>query len=466
MKQIIQNYKTGEIKLEEVPVPLCKAGGVLVKTVNSVISLGTERMIIDFARKNLIGKARERPDLFRQFVDSVKRQGFITTFKEAMNRLETSVPLGSSCSGIVLEVGEGVDDFQVGDRVACAGSGFANHAEVNFVPKNLCVHIPKRQLQVDKEEKRIIKDYVSFEEAAFVNLGAIALHGVRNANLTFGEKVGVIGLGLLGQIMVQILKGYGCEVIGIDIDKGKVALALKLGADVGAVSGKEDVSYVVHSFSKGYGLDAVIIAASSSSAEPIQLAAKISRERGRIVMVGVTKMEIERKIFYEKELDFKVSRSGGPGKYDPIYEERGIDYPIGYTRWTLRRNMEEFLNLIAKGKIKLEKIITHRVGTEEVVETYRNILGGHKRFIGIVISYPDTFRLDKKVYLKKNKAIPLSKEKIGVGVIGAGLFGRSILLPALKNISLISLKAIASATGTSAKTLGDKFGFEYATSNY
>lgn len=457
MKQLVQNYRTGKLELQEVPVPMCKPGGVLVRNMNSVVSVGTERSVIEFARKGLIGKAKRRPDLLKQAMDKAKKEGLIKTFKEAMSRLDVPTALGYSSSGRVIEVASGVDEFAVGDRVACAGAGYASHAEVIFVPKNLCVKIPES---------------VGFEEAAFVMLGSVAVHGVRTASLTFGEEVAVIGLGLLGLLTVQILKAAGCRVLGADIDSEKVKLAKELGADNSVISNQ--LSVIGNQFSKGQGMDAVIITAATRTNKPIELAAEISRFRGRVVMVGVSRIDIPRQAFWEKELDFRVSKAGGPGILDPLYELKGIDYPVGYVRWTQRRNMEEFLDLVAQGKVKLDKIITHKFRIEEAVKAYDMIVKNTEPFIGVLLEYPRDGTKEEKEERRGAKVIleqpkPSSHKpltEINVGLIGAGLHAKTALLPALKKILLVNLRGVATATGVSGRHITDKFGFEYCTSNY
>lgn len=454
MKQIIQSYKTGEIKLEEVPVPLCKPGGVLVKNVYSLISVGTEKLMADFARKNILQKAIARPDLVRQVINKVKSDGLIETYKQAMGRLNAPVPLGYSCAGKVIEVGRGVYEFKIGERVACFGSGFASHAEYVFIPKNLCVKIPKN---------------VNYEEAAFVGLGGIALHAVRIAKVSLGDNVVVIGLGLLGLLAVQILKACGCNVLGIDINPEKIRLALELGADRALISNQLSVVSIINEFGNGHGADAIIIFASTKSKEPIELAAEIAREKARIVVPGMIKLDLPRKAFYEKELELVISRGPGPGIYDLNYQLKGIDYPISYVRWTEKRNMGEFLNLISKNKIKIKSLITHRFPISDAEKVYKLILEGKGNFIGVLLQYPkEEIKTERKVILKTSSINKIDKplNKINVGLIGAGLFAKGTLLPAIKGIKNINLRGIAATTGATAHYGGKKFGFEYCTSDY
>ena len=456
MKQIIQNYKTGKLQLVEVPIPIVKSGGVLVRNINSLVSVGTEKLMIDLAKKGLLGKAKARPDLVKQVINKVKTDGLMEAYKASMSRLDNPVPLGYSCAGKVMEVGNEVDNFRVGDRVACFGSGYASHSEVVFIPKNLCVKIPEN---------------VDYESAAFVGLGGIALHSVRMAKVVLGDNIVIIGLGLLGLIAVQLVKAAGGNVLGVDIDEEKVSLALKLGSDEGAVLGKENVMSKIENFSKGYGADAVIILASTDSNQPIELAAEIARERAKIVVPGMVKLDLPRKIFYEKELQFVVSRSTGPGIYDSIYEEKGVDYPISYVRWTEKRNMQEFLELIGKGKVRLNDLITHHFNIEEAEKAYQMIIGKSlEKYIGVLLSYNEGKSLSEKVNLKKDISVETDevaeKSKINVGMIGAGLFAKTTLLPLFKKYPFINLCGIATASGSSSRHAGEKYGFDYCTSKY
>src|SRR6476619_2332024 len=318
MKQVLQNRKTGRPFVGEVPVPALQRGRVLVRTVASLISAGTERAAVELVSKGLVQEARQRPDLVKAVVTKVKNEGLLNTFASVRDKMAASQALGYSASGIVAAVGEDVSEFQVGDRVACAGVGFASHAEVLSVPKNLCVHLP---------------DGVSFESGAYGTLGAIALQGVRLAEPTLGESIVVIGLGLVGQLTVQLLKANGCRVFGLDLDQSRVSLALELGADKAIVS-NEEAAKEIETWTRGYGADAVLITAATDSNQPIELAARISRLKGRVVIVGMTGLDIPRQPFYMRELSLTVSMSYGPGRYDPDYEERGNDYPFGYVRWT------------------------------------------------------------------------------------------------------------------------------------
>ena len=377
MKQIIQSYKNGKISLAEVPAPGVKADGVLVRTVASLISPGTEKLMIEMGQKSLLGKARARPDLVRQAWAKAQKEGFVSVFKEAMNRLDEPMPLGYSAAGVVLEVGAGVQGFKPGDRVAAAGAGFASHAEMIWVPENLCVPIPEG---------------VDFEAAAFVMLGGIALHGVREAGLTLGETAVVIGLGLLGLLSVQLLAAQGCRVIGVDLDRQKCELARELGADLALIPGQDEVEEAVANSTDGRGADAVLITAASSDPRPVRLAEAVARERARLVLVGVAELSLTRKAFWEKELTFTVSKAAGPGSLQPLYEAKGFDYPLSLVRWTERRNLAAFLDLVARGRVQVEKLITHRFPIDQALEAYDLILKNREPYIGVLLNYPQPDR--------------------------------------------------------------------------
>lgn len=450
MKQVIQSYKTGEIALSDVPVPACKSGGLLVKNINSLISIGTEKMMIDIAKKNIMGKALARPDLVKRLIDKAKKEGILNVLQEARNRLDEPVALGYSSSGIVLEVGTGVSEFKIGDRVACVGAGFASHAEVVWVPENLCIKLPEN---------------VSHEEAAFVMLGGIAMEGIRLADLTFGENVTVIGLGLLGLITVQILNAYGCEVIGVDIDESKIAMAKNFGLRLGLVSGQEDITAAIENQTKGFGTDAVIITAASNDNSTIDLAEKIARKKGKIVLVGVTEINLSRKAFWEKELSFTVSKAAGPGSIESLYEQLGYDYPIQYVRWTEKRNLEQFISLLANKRISTASLITHKFTIDKALKAYEMILGGQERCIGALLEYDHTAeRLAAKIKTGTETKSVISGKKISV--IGGGMFTRNILLPALKKVAGIDLVGVATTTGISSHHLAKKYKFKYCTSDY
>src|SRR5262245_21089887 len=372
MKQVLQNRKTGRPFVGEVPVPALQRGRVLVRTVASLISAGTERMAVEMVSKGLVNEARQRPDLVKAVVSKVKSDGLLNTFAAVRDKMVASTTLGYSAAGIVTAVGEDVAEFEIGDRVACAGVGFASHAEVLSVPRNLCAHLPHN---------------VNFDEGAFGTLGAIALQGVRLALPTLGESIVVIGLGLVGQLTVQLLRANGCRVFGLDLEQQRVELALELGAEAAAVS-NNDAATTIDAWTRGCGADAVIITAATDSNQPVELAAKISRIKGRVVVVGMTGLDIPRQPFYMRELSLTISMSYGPGRYDPDYEERGIDYPLGYVRWTEKRNIEAFLELIRSGNVRLDKLISHRFPIDQAERAYQLISGDvSEPYLGVILTY-------------------------------------------------------------------------------
>ncbi|HDZ01951.1 MAG TPA: oxidoreductase [Nitrospirae bacterium] len=457
MKIIAQNYSNGNLEMLEIPM-ITSRSGLLVETTASLVSVGTEKAMIDVAKKSLIGKALARPDWVRQVIDKVKTEGLMEAWRQSKARLDMPVPLGYSCAGIVREVNNTEDDFRVGDSVACSGSGYASHAEWNVVPPNLCVKIP---------------DNVSFEDASYVALGGIAMEAVRLAEPEFGHKIGVIGLGLLGQLAVQILRTAGCHVVGIDISAQKCELALKHGAEAVAVTGKDDPVAIANDFSGHAGLDAVIILASVDSDEPLIQAAGMCRERGKIIAGGLIGLNIPRQAFFEKELYFAVSKAWGPGMFDPDYEERGFKYPIAYARWTAQRNMDEFLRMLSLGRISLSDITTHRFSFEKALDAYRLILSGKEPAIGVVLHYPEHDNRPEVADERMTRILQTGPVKqqakisgVSAGLIGAGLFARGTLLPALKKVSGITLTGVASSRGLSGKNLADSYKFRYATTDY
>ena len=445
MKQVLLDLQSGSIRVEDVPVPTITRG-VVVENACSLISAGTESALINLAGQSLAGKARSRPDDMKKVLQKIGTDGPLSAYQQAMSRLAKPEPLGYSCAGTVVRTG--TDDFEVGDRVACAGAGYAVHAEYVAVPKNLCVRIP---------------DGVSFREAAFTTVGSIAMHGVRNAEVTVGENVAVIGLGLIGLLVVQILKAAGCRVIGVDIDPEKLALAAQLGAD--AVANYDGLAEKMKAFS-AFGADAVIIAAATSSSAPVEAAGRLVRDKGRVVVVGNVGMNVPRDIFYEKEAEVVVSRSYGPGRYDRNYEERGVDYPI-YVRWTERRNMEAFLELVRQKRIDLDRLITHTFPLDSAPEAYDLISAGRERYIGILLQYSPNgagasgtvTRLSGPVARK----VPAGARTIGC--IGAGVHAQSALYPNLPGLP-VNLAGVATATGLSAQSVAKKYGFAYCTTDY
>jgi predicted dehydrogenase/threonine dehydrogenase-like Zn-dependent dehydrogenase len=457
LKQVIQSYRDGKIHLHEVPVPACKAGGVLVRNVASLISVGTEKLMIEMGQKSLLGKARARPDLVRQAWAKAKKEGFFSVYKEAMSRLDEPIPLGYSAAGLVQEGGAGVSAYKPGDRVAVAGAGYASHAEMVWVPENLCVPLPEG---------------VAFEAGAFVMLGGIALHGVREAALTLGEKAVVLGLGLLGLLSVQFLKAQGCRVVGIDLDRRKCELARGLGADMALVPGEDEIEEAVANFTQGYGADAVIITAASQGNQPILLAEAVARERARLVLVGVAELSLTRDAFWKKELQFSVSKASGPGSLAPLYEAKGFDYPIAYVRWTERRNLEAFIDLIHQGRLRVEGLITHRFPIQDALKAYDLILENREPYIGVILEYPQP-EAEGPVPTPERKtwlATPPPRTEAGspqvAGLIGGGMFTKNILMPALTKTSGVQLRGVATTTGVTARHIANKFGFAYATTDY
>ncbi|MBN1964253.1 MAG: zinc-binding alcohol dehydrogenase, partial [Anaerolineae bacterium] len=359
MKAVLQNYGSGDLSVAEVPVPAAQPQRIVVLNHASLVSAGTEKLMVELAQKSLVGKAVERPDLVRQVIDKVRRDGIGPTWQTVRSRLDTPVPLGYSCAGTVLAVGPGVQGFQPGDRVACAGAGYASHAEAVTVPENLAVPLP---------------DGVGFEAAAFVTLGAIALQGIRLAEPQLGEVVAVIGLGLLGQLTVQMLKAAGCLALGLDPQPARANLAMQLGAEA-AFTEASALEAAVARYTGGHGADAVLITAGTKSNQPIELAGELARAQGHVIVVGAVSIDIPRKPFYEKELIVRISRAYGPGRYDPAYEEQGHDYPFGYVRWTENRNMRAFITLLAQGRVAVTPLVTHHFDIADAERAYELITG-------------------------------------------------------------------------------------------
>jgi predicted dehydrogenase/threonine dehydrogenase-like Zn-dependent dehydrogenase len=451
--------------------------------------------MVELAQKSFLGKARARPDLVRQVIEKVRRDGILSTIETVRSRLDAPIPLGYSSSGTVIEVGASVPNFQVGDRVACAGAGYANHAEIVFIPKHLTVRIP---------------DEVDFESAAFATLGAIALQGLRLAEVQLGETVAVIGLGLVGLLTLQLAKAAGCRVLGMDPNSARTELAGQLGIDAVATNA-DGLRSIVHRLSSNHGADKVIITASTKSNESIILAGEVARDRGIVVAVGAVGLEIPRKTYYEKELTFRVSRSYGPGRYDPDYEEKGQDYPIGYVRWTENRNMEAFVQQLAEGKVNVKPLVTHRFPIDEAPKAYDLITGKVKEdYLGILLTYPESPKLSafsfqpsassiqpsaptlerSALSLERSSILPPGQRPYGagghprsshrargptgpaatlhpirIGLLGAGEFAKGTLLPAMEKVSGIEFAGVCTATGISAQHVARKFGFKYATTD-
>lgn len=442
MKQIIQSFKTGETILEELPAPEVKSGQVLIQTTKSLVSLGTERMLVEFGKSNLISKARQQPDKVKQVLDKIKTEGLMPTLEAVFNKLEQPLPLGYCNVGIVRDVGKGISDFKVGDRVASNGP----HAEWVCVPQNLVAKIP---------------DEVSDQEAAFTVIGSIGLQGIRLCNPTFGETIVVTGLGLIGLLTAQMLRANGCQVIGIDLDEEKCKIAESYGVrTINPRQGGDTVKSVMD-LTNGIGADGVIITASAKGNTIIKEAAQMSRKRGRIILVGVTDLDISRADFYEKELSFQVSCSYGPGRYDDNYEQKGQDYPLPFVRWTEKRNFQAILNSIASKQIEVESLITEEVPLEEYLKVYGDI--GNSKAIASLLDYPqETQAPNRVIKIEGNKSYPAVKAVLGV--IGAGNFTKMTMLPALKGAE-VNLKSIASSGGLSGTSLAQKFGFQESTTS-
>jgi predicted dehydrogenase/threonine dehydrogenase-like Zn-dependent dehydrogenase len=465
MKQVLQQVSGGDIEVVDVPAPKLLPGCVLVRTAASLVSVGTERASSEFARKNLLQKAKMRPDLVREVWNKVRRDGLLSTVAAVRSRMDQPSAPGYSSAGTVVAVGEGITDIRPGDRVACAGAGHAIHAEFASIPRLLLARIPP-QTEGTKE--------VSFDQAAATTVGAVALHGVRTADVRLGDIVGVIGLGLLGQLTVQILKAAGCRVIGMDIARARVDLALRLGADA-ATESSSAFHDACTQLSSGRGLDAVLITAQTASSDPVNLAAEVARDRAVIVAVGTVGMELERRTFYEKELDFRVSRSYGPGRYDTAYEQKGVDYPIGYVRWTETRNMEAFLQLLADGKVNVDALITHRFPIAEAESAYDLITGkSPQSFLGVLITYPELADEAERITAERvtTKLVPnivgtstTPAESVSIGLLGAGSFAIGTLLPAISRLGGVTLVGVCAANGSHSQHAAKKFGFRYSSAD-
>ncbi len=442
MKQIIQDLKSGGTILEEVPVPQVRTGHILIRTHRSLVSLGTERMLVNFGKASYINKARQQPEKVKQVLQKVKSDGLKPTVEAVMRKLDDPLPLGYCNAGEVIAVGKGVSEFKVGDRVISNG----HHAEVVCVPKNLAAKIP---------------DGVSYEEASFTVIGAIALQGVRLINPTFGETIVVTGLGLIGLIAAQLLMANGCEVIGLDFDPEKVALAKSWGVNAIAVSDATNPAKLVEDLTNGTGADGVLITASTKSDEVISQAAQMSRKRGRIVLVGVIGLNIQRSDFFAKELSFQVSCSYGPGRYDEEYETKGNDYPMPYVRWTEKRNFEAVLNAISKGRLHIKNLISEEIELEDYGKIYNDI--GQAKGIAYVLKYPATAKLEQTTVAITGKQFEGKKGVLGV--IGAGNFTKAMILPTLKKLNA-NIKYIASGRGLSGTTTAKKYGIANSTTDY
>lgn len=460
MKQLLQSYKTGELWLAEVPAPQCGPGGVVIRTRFSVISAGTEKMLMELARKSLLAKARARPDLVKRVVAKARAEGVRPALRKALAKLDEPVCLGYSAAGDVVEAGAEAGGFRPGDRVAVAGGGYATHAEFNFVPRNLCVRIPEG---------------VSHADAAFATLGAVAVQGVRQAAPMLGEQVVVIGLGLLGLLTVQVLKANGCAVLGIDPDPHRADLAKRLGADAAATS---DIERASEAFTSGRGADAVIIAAATPSNDPIENAARVSRPKGRVVAVGLVGLNVPRDPFFRKELDLRLSMSYGPGRYDPAYEEGGVDYPLPYVRFTEQRNMESFLYLVEQGKVTPQALVTQVVSFENALDAYAALnkadagtddQEADAKPLGVLLEYSadalPVRSLSTEKTRNRRRTAKARSRPVSVGFVGAGAFARNVLLPEVRRRGDVRLAGVCTATGRSAQQAAERFGFALATTD-
>lgn len=442
MRQIFANK--GKIIVEEVPEPICRDNGILVANSYSLISSGTETASLKRGSENLITLALKNPELRKMGMNMIKSQGLSRTLELAKTKLSKPNPLGYSSAGIVIAVGKNVREFSIGDRVACGGVGYATHSEYVYVPKNLAVKIPAN---------------VSFEEASFATVGSIALHGIRRSGVVLGDNVAVIGLGLIGLLTAQMLNAAGCNVIGIDIDEKKVEIARKF--NIGKAVIVKNALKEVYRLTDDVGADVVIITAAAKTNDPLELALSLCRKRGKVVVVGDVRMEIPREPFYKKELELLISTSYGPGRYDPLYEEKGFDYPISYVRWTENRNMKAFLEMIAKKQINVKHLVSKVFKIEYAEKAYRELL--NKNSIGILFEYKEKGEHVKKIIInpisRKNKAL-------NVALIGTGLFASSYHLPNLDKIEDYNIRAIVTATPFESKKVAERYDAKYSTTDY
>ncbi|MEU1818345.1 bi-domain-containing oxidoreductase [Streptomyces roseifaciens] len=461
MKQVVQNYKSGELAVLDVPVPGCKPGGVLVRTAYSLISTGTELMKVSEAGMSMLGKARSRPDQVAKVMQSVATNGVPATYRKVMGKLDSYTPLGYSLCGVVEQVGTGIDDVKTGDLVACAGNEHALHAELNWVPKNLYARVP---------------DGLAPRHAAFGTVGSIAMQGVRRGEPQLGDVALVIGLGLIGQLVMQLLAASGVRVVGADPDPVRCELAERLGAAACGDPSSAAVEAAVAELTGGHGADQVYLAAGGGSNQPVELAARLARDRGRVVDIGKCRLDLPWNAYYEKELDVRFSRSYGPGRYDPEYELDGRDYPIGYVRWTERRNLACFLDLVARGRVDVEPLVSHVADFDDAVETYRRLKDGELKAVAVLFRYPDhvgegegeapavavpAVRRDGRA---SAPARPV-RTPVRLAFVGAGNYATSMLLPHLAQRDGVALSTVVTTTALSAANAKRKFGFAEATTD-
>ena len=447
MKQLVQNYKTGELFLADIPIPILSGSGAVVRNYFSLISAGTERTKIETGQKSLLAKAKSRPDLVKKVFDAVKTEGLTNTVKNVFKKLEEFSPLGYSSCGEVIEISNDIKDIKIGDIVACGGAGYANHAEYVYIPKNLLVKVPEN---------------VDMKYASFTTVGAIAMQGVRLANCQFGSKVMVIGLGLIGQLTVQLLNASGIEVFGADIEDKKINKGFENGLKFGCNINSSDLEEKVFSFTNGNLLDAVIITASTLSNQPIEMAGKLCKEKGKVVVVGAVKMDIPREDYYRKEIEIVISRSYGPGRYDRVYEEEGVDYPLSYVRWTENRNMQSFLSLIANKKIDLKNLISKTYDFYSEYEiAYKDILGEASiNNYGLIFKYNVEKPLENRKEDIKISEKKVDNKKVIASFIGSGNYAQKFLIPLFAGNSKVRLKSISSSTGLTAANVAKRYKFE------
>ncbi|MEV5758156.1 bi-domain-containing oxidoreductase [Streptomyces tendae] len=463
MKQVVQNYKSGELALLDVPVPGCKPGGVLVRTAYSLISTGTELMKVSEAGMSMLGKARSRPDQVAKVVQSVATNGVPATYRKVMGKLDSYTPLGYSLCGVVEQVGDGIDDVKAGDLVACAGNEHALHAELNWVPKNLYTPVP---------------DSLAPRHAAFGTVGSIALQGVRQGESRLGEVALVVGLGLIGQLVAQLLTASGVRVVGADPDPARCELAERLGAAACGDPASPAVESAVAELTNGHGVDQVYLAAGGGSNQPVELAARLCRDRGRVVDIGKCRLDLPWNAYYEKELDVRFSRSYGPGRYDPEYEIEGRDYPIGYVRWTERRNLACFLDLAARGRVDVEPLITRTADFDDAVETYQRLKDGELKAVAVLFRYPEQAAEDGPSTDAPVVSVPVvpggarpsapvraARTPVRLAFVGAGNYATSMLLPHLARRDGVELSTVVTTTALSAANAQRKFGFREATTD-
>ncbi|MEW2512495.1 bi-domain-containing oxidoreductase [Streptomyces sp. NPDC046870] len=459
MKQVVQNYKSGELAVLDVPVPGCKPGGVLVRSAYSLISTGTELMKVSEAGMSMLGKARSRPDQVAKVMQSVATNGVPATYRKVMGKLDSYTPLGYSLCGVVEQVGAGIDDVKAGDLVACAGNEHALHAELNWVPKNLYVPVP---------------DGLAPRHAAFGTVGSIALQGVRQGEPRLGEVALVIGLGLIGQLVVQLLTASGVRVVGVDPDPVRCELAGRLGAAACGDPASAAVETAVAELTGGLGVDQVYLAAGGGSNQPVELAARLSRDRGRVVDIGKCRLDLPWNAYYEKELDVRFSRSYGPGRYDPEYELEGRDYPIGYVRWTERRNLACFLDLLARGSVDVEPLVSHVAEFDDAVETYRRLKDGELKAVAVLFRYPRQEGTTGEAAAPavavpaanvRPRAVRAANASVRLAFVGAGNYATSMLLPHLARRDGVELSTVVTTTALSAANAQRKFGFAQATTD-